>query len=165
MVGKENREAWGWLQTRERQALTSGLAHPHAASGTGGEASGGRRRPACAYTGTHALMHRASRCRTHVNGPGQCSSEMRRTGASASEHPAPASAGSRAKSQLVGGVKEVSPWPLAWRDNRQPRLGSTLLGGPMKVGAASQRCFASQLSRWHLARGLVCFRYSEWMNE
>lgn len=95
MAGKENREAWGWLQTRERQAPTPSLSHPHTASGTGGEVSGGQRRLVCAHTGT--------RRRTHSSSPRPCSSEMRCTGASADEHPAPVSAGSRAKVTACGG--------------------------------------------------------------
>lgn len=107
MAGKENREAWGWLQTRERQAPTPSLSHPHTASGTGGEVSGGQRRLVCAHTGTR----RESRRRTHSSSPRPCSSEMRCTGASADEHPAPVSAGSRAKVTACGGggVPEVSP--------------------------------------------------------
>lgn len=55
MVGKENREAWGWLHTCQPQAPTPSLSCPHAVSGTGGEVSGG---PAgtgvCVHVPTHA---------------------------------------------------------------------------------------------------------------
>lgn len=73
-----------------RRALGPSLSLPHAArcSGTGREVSGGggqlRLVYVCAHTHTHTHVHThtqppASCCRTHTNGPRQCSSKVRLT--------------------------------------------------------------------------------------
>lgn len=111
MAGKENREAWGWLQTWLAAGTDAQPPTSTRCSGTGGEVSGG---PAESGAHTHTHTHPASCCRTQADGHRQCSSEVRFPRASANEHPAPSEC--RKQSQ------DRSLWGSRGRESLTPNL-------------------------------------------